>query len=158
MPTQLQIELTTGPLAAELAPLVAADDAAGIVAILNGPRYPTITGLYRNDFAAYAASTGLRAAISDHASNAASPLRSVALGLLDFLAASDNRWLGLSGAGSQAMLQAWVAAGAITAAQRDAINALATQSIGRAQIVFGRLVTEHDVVTALRDDGGNKLI
>lgn len=81
-------------------------------------------------FAAWCASTGLRAVIEDASNNAASPLRSASLAIKDLLAWQSGA-LDLSsdpvGTGNLAMLQAWVTAGAITQAQHDALIALASQ-------------------------------
>lgn len=70
----------------------------------------------------WVAKTGLRAAIEDHAINSASPLRSIALSLKDALNGGSTV-LELDNPENQAMLDAWVAAGALTSAQKqDLIN------------------------------------
>lgn len=77
----------------------------------------------RNSFAIWCGETGLRAVIEDVATDKASPLRSIALLCKDVLAGGPDI-LDFSVAGNVAMLQAWVAAGAITQQQADALVAL----------------------------------
>ena len=79
-------------------------------------------------FAAWCASTGLRAVIEDTSKNITSPMRSAALAILDLLSWQSGG-LDLSnsamGRGNLAMLAAWVSAGVVTAAQNSALLALA---------------------------------
>lgn len=78
------------------------------------------------DFASWAASIGMRAVIEDHAANVASPMRSVALALRDVLAGNIGG-IRLDLPANVAMLAAWVAAGELSTANRDALLALATE-------------------------------
>ena len=78
------------------------------------------------DFASWAAATGMRAVIEDHAANAASPMRSIALALRDVLTGATGG-IRLDLPANQQMLAAWVTAGELTAASRDALLALAQQ-------------------------------
>ena len=78
------------------------------------------------DFASWAAATGMRAVIEDHAANAASPMRSIALALRDVLTGATGG-IRLDLPANQQMLAAWVTAGELTAANRDALLALAQQ-------------------------------
>lgn len=100
-----------------------------------------------NQLAAWAASTGVRARIQDAANDTNSPVRSIALTALDLLRGSM--------AGSydtvvySGLLDALEAGGAILAADRTALTALATQP---------RVVTANEVARAIRnDDGSSKL-
>lgn len=77
------------------------------------------------DLASWAAATGMRAAIEDHATNAASPLRSIALALRDVLVGGASG-IRLDLPANAAMLAAWVSAGVLSAENRDALLALAT--------------------------------
>lgn len=77
------------------------------------------------DLASWAAATGMRAAIEDHATNAASPLRSIALALRDVLVGGASG-IQLDLPANAAMLGAWVSAGVLSAENRDALLALAT--------------------------------
>lgn len=76
-------------------------------------------------FASWAAATGMRAAIEDHALNVQSPLRSIALALRDVLVGGADG-IRLDDAANVAMLGAWVTAGSLTAQNHDALLALAT--------------------------------
>lgn len=78
------------------------------------------------DFASWAAATGMRAVIEDHAANAASPMRSIALALRDVLTGATGG-IRLDLPVNQQMLAAWVTAGELTTANRDALLALAQQ-------------------------------
>lgn len=77
------------------------------------------------DFASWAAATGMRAVIEDHATNAASPMRSVALALRDVLTGNIGG-IRLDLPANVEMLAAWVSAGLLSAENRDALLALAT--------------------------------
>lgn len=78
------------------------------------------------DFASWAAETGMRAVIEDHAANAASPMRSIALALRDVLTGATGG-IRLDLPVNQQMLAAWVTAGELTTANRDALLAMAQQ-------------------------------
>ena len=80
----------------------------------------------RNEFAIWAGSTGIRSKVEDHAANAQSPLRAVALTVIDFLRGAAES-LDLSKAANQGMLAAWVGVQAITLEQADELVALATK-------------------------------
>ena len=81
-------------------------------------------------FVAWAASTGLLAAIETAAATPTSPLYNAALAIKTMMGwqtgALDLSNSGPVGTGNQAMLAAWVTAGALTAAQQAALLALAT--------------------------------
>lgn len=130
-------ELTNGPLAAELAPLIVARNDADIVAVMNRKDIAVYGTISTNDLAIWSASSGLRAAIQDHANNAASPLRSIALTLLDLLTGNLERALDFGIAANVAMLEAWVTAGAITENQRDELLALSQKTVSRADQIGG---------------------
>lgn len=76
-------------------------------------------------FAIWAAETGMRAVIEDHATNAASPMRSVALALRDVLTGNIGG-IRLDLPANIDTLAAWVSAGLLSAQHRDALLALAT--------------------------------
>lgn len=69
-------------------------------------------------FAMWCGKTGMRAAVEDHAANAASPLRSSALTIKDFLVGPVGS-IDFSEPANVAMLGAWVGLEAITQAQAD---------------------------------------
>lgn len=141
-------EINSGPLAAELAPHVAAGNDGAIAEILNTPRYAAVGPVSRAHFAIWAAS-GPRSAIEDHATNPNSPLRASALTLKDFLiGAADS--LELDNASVAEMLSGWLDAGAITQGQHDALLALGARTISRAEQIGMENITAADVARALR--------
>jgi hypothetical protein len=107
-----------------------------IVDVLRSRTVPVYGPISRADFGVWAASTGVRAVIQDHADNQASPLRSSALTLLDFLRGGLAPSLDFGRPENLAMLEAWVQAGAISTGeqgQKEALLALATQQISVAE-------------------------
>ena len=77
------------------------------------------------DFASWAAATGMRAVIEDHATNTQSPLRSIALALRDVLGGNIGG-IRLDLQGNVDMLAAWVSADLLSVENRDALLALAS--------------------------------
>lgn len=100
-----------------------------------------------NVLAAWAAQTGVRAAVQDAANTVGHPLRSVALTAIDLLRGSMSHTFDtVVYAG---LLDALQAGGVMTAADRAALTALATKP---------RQITANDVARAVRnDDGSSKL-
>ena len=99
-------------------------DAQAIADALNVGRVK-VGAVTRNQFAIWAGQTGMRAVIEDHATNPASPLRSVALLCRDLLQGGPDM-LELSHPANQGMLAAWIAVGALSEANAAALVALAT--------------------------------
>ena len=155
--TDLKTEIQSGPLAAELAQHVAAGNDAAIADILNRRNILVTECVDRGTFAMWCGSTGLRAAIQDHAGNVASPLRAIALTLLDFLQGGVAPSIDLAKPANQMMLAAWVQAGAITAEQRTELLAMATHVISRAE-QMGITITELDIRRTIWADDGSKLL
>jgi hypothetical protein len=117
-----------------------------IVATVNANRI-RVGKVERADFAMWSAGNGMRAKIEDHANDLHSPIRSIALACRDLiLGAANSIDFGL--AQNVAMLQAWVAVGALSQADADSLLALATQP---------NPITEFDVRCALWDVHGNWL-
>lgn len=104
--------------------LVAEGRVADVAAALSAGR-TRIGTVSVGDFASWAAATGMRAMIEDHAANSASPLRSIALALRDVLAGNIGG-IRLDLQTNVDMLGAWVSAGLLSQDNRDAILALAT--------------------------------
>lgn len=155
--TALRDEIETGPLAESLAPLVLAGNDGAIAALLNTD-YATETGsISRAMFAVWAAQTGMRSAIRDHALNVNSPLRAIAITLEDFLGgAADSLDFAMSE--NQAMLAAWVSVGGCTQEQADSLLALCQKTVSRARQVFGESVSDLDVRRAIWNDDGTRAI
>lgn len=145
----LRDEIETGPLAESLAPLVSAGNDGAIAALLNAD-YATETGsISRAMFAIWAAQTGMRSAIRDHALNINSPLRSIAITLEDFLGgAADSLDFAMSE--NQTMLAAWVSVGGCTQEQADSLLALCQKAVSRAWQALGETVTIEQIAQALR--------
>ena len=109
------------------AALVASGDYQAIADAINATRPPVVGKVERADFAMWAAGTGMRSKIEDHAVNLQSPLRDAALACRDvILGAAES--IDLSLPPNQIMLGGWVAMGELTTENRDALIALATKS------------------------------
>lgn len=127
-------ELTTGLFAAEIAPFILSGNDSAISELLNGKNISVNDSVSVNTFALWCASTGMRATIQDHAGNTASPLRSIALTLLDLLQGNlQPASLDLSVSGNVVMLDAWIAAGALTQSQKDELILLSQKTVSRAE-------------------------
>lgn len=122
-------------------------DTAEVARLLSAGR-TCVASVPRATFARWAAATGMRAAIADHAINAQSPLRASALALLDVLNGAAES-IDFGAAENLQMLQAWVTVDALSAEDRDALVALAT---------VPDPVPEMDVRLALLADDGSLLL
>lgn len=146
----LQDEIVIDPLQFGYVALVN-EQPGRVCDLLNAPTRTRTGTVPVSVFAIWAGQTGMRGAIEDAASDKASPLRSIALTLLDLLRGGVSDALDLGHAGNQTMLSAWQQAGAITQAQRDALLALASQPCSRADELGLPRVTESDLRAALED-------
>lgn len=118
---------------------------------INARTVGSVSHLPKAAFSVWVGKSGLRAAIEDHASNAQSPLRSIALTIKDFLQGSVPDFIDFSIPDNLTMLDAWVTAGAITTDQKNQLLALATVQLP----IFGRLVSNIDVAIAFGRTGVN---
>lgn len=105
--------------------LVASRDDGAIAAAINATRPGKVGKVDRAYFAIWAASTGMRSKIEDHAANAASPLRDAALACRDVIQGASES-IDFSLPDNLQMLGAWVAMGHLTQANADKLIALAT--------------------------------
>lgn len=135
------------------APYLAAGNDQAIADALNLRDQAVYGVVSRDAFAIWAASTGLRATIQDHADNPASPLRSIALTLLDVIRGGAANGVDFSNADNVAMLNTWVTAGAMTEMQKGALLALSTRYTSIAEQQFGRELRNIDVAIALGRTG-----
>jgi hypothetical protein len=126
--------------------LLASRDSDAIAAAVNVGRV-SLGYASREKFSMWAAKHSVRAKIEDHANNPASPLRSIALALLDVLR-SPTEGIDFSVPDNQVMLGAWVASDEITQAQADELYALASRHDP---------VAEFDVRRAIWADDGSYL-
>jgi len=144
------MQLTTAEVRAHaadpaLAAALAADDdeaaAARLCALLT-----ELHPLPLHRLAAWGA-PAVRARLEDHSNNPSSPLRSFALSTLDLLRGSMSDTFNLAQDGR--LLDALVAGGAVTQAERDELYAMALQP---------RRISASDVARAVRADDGTRLI
>lgn len=80
----------------------------------------------KSDFQMWAGRTGVRAVIEDHARDDASPLRSIALTVLDFIR-SNVETIDFRIEANMQMLMAWVQVGAITQEAADSLLTLGVE-------------------------------
>lgn len=126
--------------------LLASRDSDAIAAAVNLGR--TALGYAsREKFSMWAAKHSVRSKIEDHANNQASPLRSIALALLDVLR-SPTEGIDFSVPDNSLMLGVWVQSGEITQTQADELVALASHV---------EHVSEFDVRRAIWADDGSYL-
>lgn len=150
-------ELTTGPLSAELSAYIATGDVGAIYTALHRRDIPAHGAISTNEFVIWAAANGQRAVIEDSANDIASPLRSVAIALQDFVRGNLVQGLDFGRTETVAMAQAWRDAGNMTQAQYNSLLALAATTISRAE-QSGLNITETDIKRELwNDDGTRKL-
>ena len=116
---------------------------------INARTISVIGNVSRANFAKWAGATGLRGTVEDHAINAQSPLKSAALTIRDFLQGDVNGVIEMSDPLNQAMMAAWVTAGALTQDQANQLVALATTN----QPVFGQLLHNTDIAKAFGRNG-----
>jgi len=141
-------ELTTGPLANELAPFVATRNDAATYAIMHRKDILVYGPVDVGQFVSWAAETGMRAKIKIHSENNASPLQSIALALLDWINGNAGLQFDLSKQAHQLMLQSWVDANELTVPNRDALYTIAEKLVSRAdQVDFP--TTENDISNVL---------
>jgi hypothetical protein len=149
----LKTEIESGPLAAEIAPLLAEGNLDGVLGVLNDRRFPRITDTYVN---ARRLMSSLGAAVG-----------ATILDKLDATKAGDARlkWalsfmtdggLNIGDPETRKALDDLAASGVLSTAERDAIKGLAEVPASQAEIDFGRFVTGAEVSIALR--GGNEFI
>jgi hypothetical protein len=146
----LKTEIVSGPLAAALAEDVQSQQWGSVAARLNVRDGQMLSKIGRHAFATWCGATGLRAIVQDHADNAQSPLRSIALTILDFLRGSLSDNLDLTQPENQQMLAAWHSAGAITDTQLADLEARATVAASRAEIIGLGMIAWQDVQEALK--------
>jgi hypothetical protein len=104
--------------------LLPARNDVAIAAMLSSGR-TRLNSIPKSAFQRWAASTGVRAKIEDHANDIASPLRSIALILKDFLWSNVDA-IDFSEPANMSMLNAWVVAGVIDQSVADSLIAVAT--------------------------------
>ena len=105
--------------------LLASRDDGAITAAVNAARPGKVGKVDRAFFAIWAASTGMRSKIEDHAVDVNSPLRDAALACRDVIQGAAES-IDFALPDNLTMLGAWVALGHLTQANADKLIALAT--------------------------------
>ena len=145
--TILSDELTTGPLAAEIAPLITAGDDGAILAVLNRKDISRLGRITAHDIKQYFSLIDLRIPIKD---STAASCRAVTLALEDFPVF--DLTIPAILVKFEAMLDALVAEDLIpdfTETHKQTILYLATETISRAE-QLGIHPTTQDIAQALR--------
>lgn len=157
-PAELKTEITTGPLATEIAPLVAAGNDGQIAAILNDKRYTRTERVLLRDIVRYLLDNGVWLTIVDKAADvAASQAKSAARVFVEVQKMGFVESLDMSRSSSQGMLAALVSAGVMTAEHQTAITNMGVVPASRAE-VLGVTITTTDVARAVRNDDGSSKI
>jgi|SRR3569623_393415 len=150
--------LKSDPDGLGLAALIAADNDVGVYEAITAKTTTKVDGVTRADFAIWAAGTGVRSTIQDLSADTNSPLRPSALSLLDFLMGGVAPMLQLDNANNMALIDTWVAMGAITAEQKQQLIAMATIPASHAEINGFNITGPHDIAKAVRADDGTRLV
>lgn len=154
----LTAEIQSGPLAAELAPLVAAGNDAGVAGVLNSQRGETMLReriiSARGVLAEYADGPATAAAVLDKL-EAAAPSVPAIKWVMSFLKGDG---IDIGSPATQGMIDQLAAATVLTEDEAGKLKALGRVPASRAELVFGQPVTANDVARAVRnDDGSSKL-
>lgn len=139
-----QLAALQAELAAHYADMMSANRYGEILAALNAPAFDAYGRVERADFAVWCGATGLRAVLEDLAATA-NPLRSAALAALDLVRGAVAGSIDFALDGNQQMLAAFVAQGAVTQEQADALLAMSTTKVSRAHQILGREATQADI-------------
>lgn len=136
----------------------AADEVAiqTIVAAMRAPAGTVDGTVSQQDIRVWAAATGMRAIIEDHANDPTSPLRSSALALKDLLVGDASGGLDLGRSEVQTMMEVWGQNGALSAADRAALVAIGQKPITRGERDGFADLGEIDVRKALWADDGTR--
>lgn len=148
-PAELKTEITSGPLATELAPLVAAGNDGKVAAILNDKRYTRTERVPLRDIVRYLLDNGVWLTIVDKAAEqAVSPAKSSARMFIEVQKMGFVESLDMSRPSSQGMLSALVAAGTMTAAHQAAITNMGFVPASRAEVMGLGTITPQMVAEA----------
>lgn len=154
-PAELKTEITTGPLAAELAPFVAAGNDGQVAAILNDTtRGATMLKLTmisaRGVLSGYAGGPVAAAAVLDKLESAAATVPAIKW-VMTFLK-SDG--IDIGHPATQGMLDQLATGGVLTATEAAHLKALGVFPASRAE-VLGTTIDITDVARSLRNDNGS---
>lgn len=147
-PAELKTEINTGPLAAELAPFVAAGDDLTVARILNRQDIANKKSVPLDALANYLSEQGILANIADAASDGANLGHAAARKAVATLRLSRElgiRAINMQRASNQGLINNLVSAGLMTVGQANGLKALADILASRAEIAFGQSVSPTDV-------------
>lgn len=150
MPTALELkaEIQTGPLAAELAPFVAAGNDLQVAAILNRQDIAGKKRAAMTDLVNYLSDQGILANIADAALDTAATGHAAARKVVATLRLSTELGvtnINMERAGNQALIGNLVSAGLMTGAQANGVKALADTLLSRAETLWGRSISANEV-------------
>lgn len=163
MPTSAEIkaEISAGPLAAEIAPFVAAGNDQKVADIINRQDIAGKKRAAMPDLVNYLSDQGILANIADAAIDAANPGHAAARKVVATLRLSTELGvtnINMERAGNQALISNLVSVGLMTVAQANGVKALANTVLSRAEILWGQPITANDVARAVRNDDGSSKI
>lgn len=155
MPTSAEIkaEISAGPLAAELAPFIAAGDDIAVARILNRQDIPAKRRAPMPDLVNYLSDQGILANIADAAIDATNPGHAAARKVVATLRLSTELGvtsINMERTANQSLIGNLVSAGLMTEAQANGVKAVADILSSRAEIAFGQFVSPTDVSEARR--------
>jgi len=150
----LLYELTEGPLADELAPLITAGDDAGIVAALNRKDISTFGKVYTADFNTWCSGHNAEyLRITALAKDEASPLHAAANSLLRILSgAMGERVLNLGAPSVAYLVSIWPF---VDESSRASFMSLGATTVSRAE-QLGIYVTNKDVINVIWNTDGSR--
>lgn len=127
-------ELTTGPLASQIAPHLASGDAGAIHNLLTNRNIPVIGNVSWSDFTTWLAS-GPMLAVTTKATTSGDPLEPSAQVLL--MVVQSGNPLELSNVNVRTLFDYWVIQGGITQTEHDILMTLAQTNVSRAEQISG---------------------
>lgn len=136
----LSDEITNDPTAKGYVTLLP-DRPGHVVDLLNAKTETLLGAIERKDLTKWAAKTGMRLTIQQEADNPASSLCASALAIIDVLRGSSGG-IDFSDPDNIAILDAWEAAGKLSAANRALMVSLATKAASRAEVLGLPFITE----------------
>ena len=126
-------EIMLGPFSLELAEFVSTRNDLAISEVLNRDDIQAYGKIPSSSFSVWAAQTGQRAVIEDTSKDVLSPLRAIALTMLDLLRGGLGvQHLDLGSASNMALVGAWKASGKMTQGEYESLLSLAETTISRA--------------------------
>lgn len=154
-PLELKTEISTGALATELAPFMAAGDVLSVARVLNRRDIPSKKRALMTDIVDYLSDQGILANIADAAADTTNPAHAAARKVVATLRLSTELGvtsINMSRPGNETLITNLVSAGLMTGVQATGVKALANVMFSRAEVVWGEgvAVSPSDVSEARR--------